>query len=251
MNTPWSERPVALAAHAAAAVAQVAAPGLAMLAMLALALLPAAPLDGLLRYAGFDPARPSGSAHAARLARAADFGDADPSVDARRVADWVATTNDSRGARFVVIDKREARLYVFDNQARLRATSWVLLGAALGDDSVPGIGERPVELVRPEERTTPAGRFVTEHGRNARGEDVVWVDYGAAVSMHRVVTHEPGERRLERLASPSVDDNRISYGCINLPVAFYESHIGPAFTRHAGVVYILPDVGTIEQVFGF
>ena len=182
--------------------------------------------------------------------RAANFGAVAPSADTRRLADWVAFNDDSKSATFVVIDKRSALLYLFDGHAQLVATSPVLLGSALGDDTVPGIGDRPIALVRPEERTTPAGRFVAERGRNARGEDVVWVDYDAAVSMHRVVTANAAERRIERLASPTASDNRISYGCINLPVAFYESHIRPAFANQSGIVYILPEKATIEQVFG-
>jgi hypothetical protein len=180
----------------------------------------------------------------------ADFGAATPSAGARRLADWIAATKDSGGTTFVIIDKPSALLYMFDGQARLLATSPVLLGSALGDENAPGIGDRPIALVRPEERTTPAGRFVAERGRNARGEDVVWVDYDAAVSMHRVITSNPAERRLERLASPTSSDNRISYGCINVPVAFYESHIRPAFARHKGIVYVTPDVASIQQVFG-
>ena len=39
---------------------------------------------------------------------------------------------------------------------------------------------------------------------------MVWVDYDAAVSMHRVRTTNAAERRLARLASPGIDDNRIS-----------------------------------------
>ena len=182
--------------------------------------------------------------------RAANFGVVTPSADARRLADWIALHDDSKSATFIVIDKRSALLYLFNGHAQLLATSPVLLGSALGDDTVPGIGDRPIALVRPEERTTPAGRFVAERGRNARGEDVVWVDYDAAVSMHRVVTSNAAERRLERLASPTASDNRISYGCINLPVAFYESHVKPAFASQSGVVYILPEKATIEQVFG-
>jgi len=191
-----------------------------------------------------------GAAGSVAAPRVADFGAVTPSSDARLLADWVAATDDSEGASFVVIDKREALLYTFDGQARLIATSPVLLGVALGDDTVPGIGDRPIALVRPEERTTPAGRFVAERGRNARGEDVVWVDYDAAVSIHRVVTAEPAERRLDRLASPTAADNRISYGCINLPAAFYETHIRPAFAHQTGIVYILPEVATMQQVFG-
>jgi hypothetical protein len=65
-----------------------------------------------------------------------------------------------------------------------------LLGGARGD-TVPGIGALQIADVLPEERTTPAGRFVGERGHNARGEDVVWVDYDAAVSMRLVLTLNP------------------------------------------------------------
>jgi hypothetical protein len=186
----------------------------------------------------------------ATAAQVADFGDAPASADARAVADWVARTRDGGGAPFLLIDKKLARLHVFDAAARLVATSPVLLGEALGDHSVPGIGQRPTALVRPEERTTPAGRFVGERGRNARGEDVVWVDYDAAVSIHRVIHANVGERRLERLASPSPDDNRISYGCVNVPTAFYDAQILPVFAQRTAMVYVLPDLGSVQQVFG-
>ncbi len=182
--------------------------------------------------------------------RLADFGDASPSPQARHVADWVADSRDNAHADFIIVDKRAARVYVFDADARLRGTSPVLLGAAFGDDSVPGIGTRPIVEVRPEERTTPAGRFVAERGRNLKGEDVVWVDYDAAVSMHRVRATKPAERRLERLATPPIDDNRISYGCINVPVAFYEAYVSPTVATHRAIVYVLPEVKPVQQVFG-
>ena len=180
----------------------------------------------------------------------ADFGTISPSKDARRLADWVAQTRDNGDAEFMIVDKRNARVYVFDATARLRATSPVLLGAAKGDHSVPGIGSRPISQVRPEERTTPAGRFVAERGRNHKGEDIVWVDYDAAVSMHRVRASNPTERRLQRLATPTVADNRISYGCINVPVSFYETYVSPTVSKKRAIVYVLPEVKPIKQVFG-
>jgi hypothetical protein len=181
--------------------------------------------------------------------RFAEFGKTRPSSDARHVADWVADSGDSAG-EFIIVDKKYARLYVFDADARLRGAAPVLLGAARGDDSVPGIGLRPLSDVRPEERTTPAGRFVAERGHNARGEDVVWVDYDAGVSMHRVLATNPKERRLERLATPTVADNRISYGCINVPAAFYEAYVRPAFAARRAVVYVLPEARPVREVFG-
>jgi len=196
--------------------------------------------------------RPVYGAQAAALQqtpRLADFGGEPASDDARQVANWVVTSGDNRKLFFVILDKANTKVFVFEPSGKLRSATPVLIGAARGDDSVDGIGGRPIAQVRPEERTTPAGRFLGEPGRNATGEDVVWVDYDAAVSMHRVRTLEPRERRLERLASPTTDDNRISYGCINMPVEFFETVLKPAFNASYGVVYVLPEVKPLAEVF--
>ena len=195
-------------------------------------------------------AEPAPSAVVAPGPRFARFGDTTPSPDARHLADWVADSGDNAGSGFVIVDKKFATLYVFDAGAALRGTSPVLLGAAVGDDSVPDIGTRPLAQVRPHERTTPAGRFMAERGHNALGRDVVWLDYDAAVSIHRVVTHDARERRLQRLASRTTADKRISYGCINVPAAFYESHIRPTFATGRAPVYVLPEIKPVQQVFG-
>lgn len=150
---------------------------------------------------------------------------------------------------YAVVDKRRATVSVLNGRGQLLGISPVLLGAAVGDDSAPDIGTRPVAQVLPHERTTPAGRFLAEPGHNAKGEDIVWVDYDAAVSMHRVRLANPSDRRLQRLATPTVDDNRISYGCINVPVKFYNNVLGPAMNGRGGVVYVLPETRPWQQVF--
>jgi len=183
------------------------------------------------------------------LLQAADFGEETASEDVQRIAHWVARSGDNQGLPFVVLDKRNAHLFLFTPQARLQAATPVLLGSAPGDHTVAGVGQKPIHAVQPQERTTPAGRFLARAGRNAVPEDVVWVDYDAAVSMHRVRATDPRERRLQRLASPSTQDNRISYGCINLPVAFFEQALWPAFGAGRGVVYVLPEEMPLEQVF--
>ena len=180
---------------------------------------------------------------------AADFAGEEASDDARRVAQWVARTGDHQRLHFVILDKKNAKVFVFGPDAKLRGASPVLLGYASGDDNVPGIGQRPMDQVKPHERTTPAGRFVAEPGRNALGEDVVWVDYDAAVSMHRVRATDPKERRLERLATATIEDNRISYGCVNVPVPFYEGVLKPAFDKRYGIVYVLPETKPLSDVF--
>ena len=67
--------------------------------------------------------------------------------------------------------------------------------------------------------------------------------------MHRVINKVRSERRPERLASPSSDDNRISFGCINIPVDFFNRRISPVFGKQRGVAYVLPEVKTFAEVF--
>jgi hypothetical protein len=199
---------------------------------------------------------PSGARPATAVAQApvhiprdADFAGEPASPDAQRIAQWVAQTGDNKNMSFVILDKKNAKVFVFEPNGKLQGASPVLLGLAQGDDTAQGVGQKALAEVRPEERTTPAGRFVAEPGRNATGEDVVWVDYDAAVSMHRVRQLEAKERRLERLATPTADDNRISYGCINVPIDFYETYVRPAFKGRYGVVYVLPESKPLKEVF--
>ncbi len=174
---------------------------------------------------------------------------APPSPDAQSAAQWAHAAHDHGNTPFIVIDKRHAHLWLFDANGTPTADTPVLLGLARGDESVPGIGERPMEKILPEERTTPAGRFVAQPGRNTNGEDIFWIDYDAAVSMHRVRNGNPRDRRLQRLATPTEEDNRISYGCINVPAAFYDNQIKPLFQHGKGVVYVLPETRDVRSLF--
>lgn len=172
------------------------------------------------------------------------------SQDAKQVAAWVLDSDNNRGLPFVIVDKKEAKVFVFHADGRLRGAARALLGSALGDDSVPGIGDRQLSSIRPEERTTPAGRFVAVLDRNLHGKTMLWVDYDAAISMHPVITSNAQERRAERLATPASDDKRISYGCINVPVEFFRNVVRPAFAGTNGIVYVLPETRTAREVFG-
>jgi len=202
------------------------------------------------KYGARWPSAPNAIVTSALSRQASDVGMESAADDVRYMANWIAESRDALGLPFVIVDKKNAKVYVFDTDARLRGASPVLLGSASGDDTVPGIGSRPTEQVLPEERTTPAGRFVGERGHNARGEDVVWVDYDAGVSMHRVLTTNPAERRLERIESAEKQDKRISYGCINVPAAFYEAHLQPVFAGHRAIIYVLPEIKSLDEVFG-
>jgi hypothetical protein len=183
---------------------------------------------------------------AARVHHVADLGDEPASDDARRVAAWVADSGDNGAKHFAILDKKDAKVFLFDADGHLKAAAPALLGSAHGDDTFPGVGDKPIKDVLPEEKTTPAGRFLAEVGESStRGEDVVWVDYAAAVSMHRIIKVP---ERLKAMATPTPEDNRMSFGCINLPDAFYEQSLRPAADRGL-VVYVIPEAHSLKQTF--
>jgi len=180
----------------------------------------------------------------------ANFDGTDASAGVREVANWAFFTRDNQGRAVVILDKHAATVYAFDPQGRLVATAPALLGLTVGDHTPPGVGDKPLADIPEHERTTPAGRFVARPGHDDTGADVVWLDYEAAVAMHRVITRFPAQRRPERLASPDPKVRRISYGCINLPVPFYEQVLSPTVRKTGAVVYVLPETSTPREVFG-
>lgn len=189
------------------------------------------------------------AAGAAVATASADFLGVSASDDARGTADWVLRSGDNQGRPFIIVDKKAAKVFVFNGRANLRGAAAVLLGLAIGDESAPGVGDRPLSQIRPEDRTTPAGRFDASFGLNLAGKDVLWIDYKAALALHRVPDVGSRQSRLERLAAPSTLSRRITFGCINVPVKFYEDVVRTEFEGTVGVVYILPETKPIHEVF--
>lgn len=168
---------------------------------------------------------------------------------ANRVIAWVAAEQDNKGLPYAVIDKPTATLFLFSGKGELVGEAPVLLGIGVGDDSSPGVGAKRLEEIGPAERTTPAGRFVAKFGRAFGNQRVLWVDYANSVALHAVITTHKSEHRVARLLSPSPDDNRISFGCINVGTSFYTKSLRPLFQKKGGIVYILPDTRPVDDVF--
>jgi hypothetical protein len=164
------------------------------------------------------------------------------------LAGWVVAAKDSQGYPFAVIDKAAAQILVFGGDGRLRGAAPGLFGSATGDHTAPGVAGLALREIPGRDRTTPAGRFVGGFGPSIDAGRVLWVDYDSSVSLHPTATGVPAEKREERLASPSPDDNRITHGCINVTPEFYERIIRPTFER-GGVFYILPDADPIAETF--
>lgn len=146
------------------------------------------------------------------------------SSQAEQVTKWVTLSKDNISkdkyyVPFMVVDKVNARLYLFDVNGVLITETAILIGSAKGDDSVAGIGDRALSAIKPNERTTPAGRFYASHGLDTSGEDVLWIDYNAAIAMRRASDRKPGmstRSRVSRLQSKFISDKSVTLGCVNV-----------------------------------
>ena len=171
------------------------------------------------------------------------------SAEAVRVTDWIAATHDNHALPYAIIDKKTASILLFDARGKAVAAAPVLIGIALGDDATPGIGKKSLSEIGPAEKTTPAGRFLARYGWAAGRQRMLWVDYADSVGLHPIPSDaSPKERRRARMLSPTNEDNRITFGCINVPSAFY-AKVRRLFQRKGGYVYVLPDTKPIEAVF--
>jgi len=172
------------------------------------------------------------------------------SAEVKRVARWVIDSGDNGNMPFVLVDKVDAQVFAFDAAGHLQGTAPALLGMAKGDRLLAP-NSASMSQMRPEVRITPAGRYVSRLAIDSHGKELLVIDYDASISMHPVVKGTPLEHRAERLASPTPVDNRISFGCINVPPEFYTTFVHPAFEKTQGVVYILPETRPASELFGF
>lgn len=171
------------------------------------------------------------------------------SVDEQRLIEWVKVTRDSHGLPFAVVDKKAARLTVFSARGRRLGSSPVLIGAASGDESTPGVGRMDPARIPLAARTTPAGRFGSVPGRNLQGEGVVWFDYDAGLAIHRLRPGRLAVERRRRLEARTPAASHASAGCVVVPVAFFERVVAPALGSARGVVYVTPELQPLERFF--
>lgn len=150
--------------------------------------------------------------------------------------------SDARDGRpFAIVDKRLATLSVYAADGRLVGRAPALLGLTPGDQEAPSARGKAPEALTQQERTTPAGRFEAQPGRNLHGERIVWFDYDANLAIHRLRPAPASQRRPERLASANLQDRRITLGCVVVDPAFFDQVVLPTLGGGKSLVYILPE----------
>ena len=175
--------------------------------------------------------------------------DAEPDLETvAQVTDWIAASRDNGTLPFVIIDKVAAEVFVFAADGQFKGAAPALLGSARGDRSWPGVGDRELSNIPPKQRTTPAGRFIAGFGPACGRQER---PLGGLRDRHFVARgdrRQPQPAPLRAPQGPTPKDNRITFGCINVPAAFYKNVVSPAFKGTSGIVYILPEKLPLAEV---
>lgn len=92
------------------------------------------------------------------------------SPEVQQLQEGIASSKDNQDMPFVILDKKQAKIFVYEKDGRNLGGAPALLGIAIGDKYYPGTGQIKLSQIRVEERTTPAGRFQARLGKNTHGQ---------------------------------------------------------------------------------
>ena len=160
---------------------------------------------------------------------------------AQGVYEAMAPVAEKTGKGFIIADKPNGMMHMFNADGSHFLSDPTLYGKEKGD--VLGA----VSSLEGGQKITPAGKFTLKarDSHYAGGKDLVLVeslDATGYIAIHAADVSTPSERRLERLASETIEDNRISYGCINTAHATFINKIAPHVAEFdGGLIFVLPD----------
>jgi len=145
------------------------------------------------------------------------------------------------GKWFMVADKPNGMLHIFKEDGSHFISDATLYGKDKGD-----VMEAKSSL-EGGAKITPAGKFtMKESPADYAGKTSLILveskDYSGYIAVHAADVSTPSERRLARLETPTAEDNRISYGCINTKHETFINQIKPHINElDGGLIFVLPD----------
>lgn len=142
---------------------------------------------------------------------------------------------------YYIVDKPTATIYAINSNGKGIASSPVILGATKGE--IPNTADTEKPLYN-QIATTPAGKFELIHSDidstiyKGKSLALLGTDY---LAIH-IVYPDPEEykKRIKALKTSTPNDNRISWGCINVSENFWTSSIAP-YAKNGSTIFITPD----------
>jgi hypothetical protein len=150
---------------------------------------------------------------------------------------------------YIVIDKPSAEMYVFNSSNELITSMPVLLGKDKGEEPNRADASSPIAS----HATTPAGKFqLGKIGITDVNKDDSTLYQGRIISLlgsDNLALHMtyPGEyeKRTKALNTPTLEDKRMSWGCINISPKNFDKYIKPYFNKGNQNLFITPDDPTL------
>ncbi|MCK7506105.1 MAG: hypothetical protein MZV70_19845 [Desulfobacterales bacterium] len=106
-----------------------------------------------------------------------------------------------------------------------------MLGMAIGDDAVPVLATGKCRPSVPRSAPRPQAALFPTWVSITTKRDILWVDYDGA-DVHASGGDEQATKQPPGAFShTNASDNRISYGCINVPVKFFNNVLKPILYR--------------------
>lgn len=143
---------------------------------------------------------------------------------------------------FVIVDKPRAEMYVINKDKKLIGKFPILLGKTKGEQ--PNISDTNTETPGAN-TTTPAGIY--KIGRDSISTDGIKTYKGKIFSIYNSnnlaihITYPPEkEKRDKALNTLDIEDNRISWGCINIDEENFDKYLKNNISENA-TLFITPD----------
>jgi hypothetical protein len=145
------------------------------------------------------------------------------------------------GKWFMVADKPNGMMHIFKEDGSHALSDPTLYGKDKGDVM------EAVSSLEGGAKITPAGKFTLKSMKSeyAGKQMLVLVeskDSTGYIAIHAADVSTPSENRLGRLDTPTAEDNRVSYGCINTKHNTFVDKIVPNIdSLDGGLIFVLPD----------
>lgn len=145
---------------------------------------------------------------------------------------------------YIVVDKPSATLYVFNEKNEVIGTMPVLLGKTKGEEkNTVNVNDKKAIG-----STTPAGKYLMGNiGESPAKKDIetyqgriVRILGAGPVALHMTYPKEFKERT-NALETETTEDNRKSWGCINISPENFDKYIKPYFNKGNQFIFITPD----------
>ena len=137
---------------------------------------------------------------------------------------------------FVLVDKPTATVYIYNSSGVLIKDFPCILGKNIGDElnTADTNSEIPTNAYTTPGRYTLSSNVSSEY-KNTYHNRILKLNNSNGLAIHEIYPEEL-EKRTNAINSKTIDDNRLSWGCINIISENYDKYIAPYITDNSVII---------------